>query len=170
MIDRYDVIIVGSGFGGAAAAGRLAEGGARVLVLERGRRWTKDQYPRKATDGWVYNHDRPHKHNGWLDVRFFRRMIVVQGAGVGGGSLCYSSVVMEANPELFDTGWPPEITYDELRPYYGKVGDMLKVRPIPAGQHTARYRLLQEAAGKVTHRRRFSGDPVLSAENRRLGA
>ena len=120
MNDRFDVIVVGSGFGGAIAAGRLAEGGARVLVLERGRRWTKDQYPRKSTDPWIYEHSHPDKLNGWLDVRLFRRMIVVQGAGVGGGSLCYSSVVMEANPELFDAGWPPEITYDELRPYYAR--------------------------------------------------
>lgn len=160
MNDRFDVIIVGSGFGGAAAAGRLAEGGARVLVLERGRRWTKAEYPRKSTDPWIYRPSSPHKHNGWLDVRFFRRMIVVQGAGVGGGSLCYSSVVMEANPELFDTGWPPEITYDELRPYYDKVGDMLKVKPVPPGQHTARYRLLQEAAGKLGYEDRMTSLPL----------
>ena len=160
MSDRFDVIVVGSGFGGAIAAGRLAEGGARVLVLERGRRWTKDQYPRKSTDSWIYQHTRPDKHNGWLDLRFFRRMIVVLGAGVGGGSLCYSSVVMEANPELFDTGWPPEITYNELRPYYDKVGDMLKVRSIPPGQQTARGRLLREAAEKLGYGDRFTSVPL----------
>lgn len=160
MNDRYDVIVVGSGFGGAIAAARLAEGGARVLVLERGRRWTKDQYPRTSTDPWIYEHTHPQKFNGWLDLRFFNRMIVVQGAGVGGGSLCYSSVVMNANPELFDVGWPPEITYDELSPYYNRVGDMLKVSPLPPGQHTARYRLLQEGAQKLGHADRLTSLPL----------
>ena len=160
MNDQFDVIVVGSGFGGSITAARMAEGGARVLVLERGRRWTKDQYPRKSTDPWIYEHSRPQKQNGWLDVRYFRRMIVVQGAGVGGGSLCYSSVVMEANPELFDNGWPPEITYNELKPYYDKVGDMLKVRPIPSGQYTARYRLLKEAAEKLGYGDRVTSVPL----------
>ncbi len=160
MDDRFDVIVVGSGFGGAVAAARLAEGGARVLVLERGRRWRTDQYPRKVTDPWIYQHTRPEKHNGWLDLRFFRRMIVVQGAGVGGGSLCYSSVVMEADPELFETGWPQEITYEELRPYYRRVGSMLKVRPIPPGQRTARARLLEDAGEKLGYGDRFSSVPL----------
>jgi cholesterol oxidase len=47
----YDVIVVGSGFGGAVMACRLAEAGARVLMLERGRRWLKEQYPRSLTLG-----------------------------------------------------------------------------------------------------------------------
>ena len=160
MSDRFDVIVVGSGFGGAIAAGRLAESGARVLVLERGRRWTKDEYPRKSTDSWIYNHNRPHKHNGWIDLRIFRKMTVVLSAGVGGGSLTYSSVVMEANPELFDSGWPPEITYNELRPYYDKVGHMLKVRAIPPGQQTPRGLLLQQAAEKLRYGDRFTSLPL----------
>lgn len=160
MGDRFDVIVIGSGFGGAVAAARLAEGGARVLVLERGRRWTKDQYPRKSTDAWVYHPERPAKMNGWLDVRLFRGMVVLQGAGVGGGSLCYSSVVMEANPELFEEGWPPELTYDELQPYYQKVGLMLGARPIPHGQMTARARLLQEAARDLGYEDRFTRVPL----------
>lgn len=43
------------------------------------------------------------------------------GAGVSGGSLIYANVFVEAKPELFDNGWPPEITYAELRPYCDKV-------------------------------------------------
>jgi len=160
LSDRFDVIVVGSGFGGAVTAARLAEGGARVLVLERGRRWTKDQYPRKSTDAWVYHPGRPQKQNGWLDLRFFRGMIVIQGAGVGGGSLCYSSVVMEANPELFEDGWPEEINYQELRPYYDKIGRMLNVQPIPEGQITARARLLREAAARLGYEERYTRVPL----------
>ena len=54
-----DVIIIGSGFGGAVTACRLAEAGARVLVLERGRRWTPDNFPRKPDDPWVCDRTIP---------------------------------------------------------------------------------------------------------------
>jgi len=160
---RYDVIVIGSGFGGAIAAARLAEKGARVLVLERGRRWTKDQYPRALTDPWIYSHTRPQKRNGWFDLRFFRKMTVVQGAGVGGSSLCYSAVVIEPDPDLFDRSWPPEITRDELRPYYANVAAMLKVRTIPSGQRTARGRLLRRAAEALGQQARFSDVPLAIA-------
>lgn len=156
----FDAIIIGSGFGGAVTACRLAEAGARVLVLERGRRWTKDQYPRTSTDPWIFNQSHPHRQNGWLDVRTYRGMTVAQGAGVGGGSLCYSSVVMEADAECFATGWPPEITHSELLPYYSKVHDMLAVRKIPTGQHTQRQRLLGEAARRLGYADRFDSVPL----------
>lgn len=159
-MQRFDVIIVGSGFGGAVTACRLAEAGARVLVLERGRRWSKETYPRRPDDPWFYHHAAPHQHNGWLDLRFFPGMLVAQGAGVGGGSLCYSSVVMEADPERFADGWPPEITYAELAPYYAKLRGMLNLRSIPAGQRTYRYQLLQRAAQQLGYGDRFESVPL----------
>ena len=145
MSGGYDVIVVGSGFGGAVTACRLAEAGAKVLVLERGRRWTKDHYPRKLGDAWFYDHSRPDRHNGWLDLRYYSGMAVAQGAGVGGGSLCYSSVVIEATAERFDSGWPAEITVGELSPYYARARAMLGAQPVPAGQHT---RALQAHKGR----------------------
>ncbi|MDP8942531.1 MAG: GMC family oxidoreductase [Actinomycetota bacterium] len=163
MAPRFDAIVVGSGFGGAIVACRLAEAGARVLVLERGRRWTPDQFPRKLGDPWIFHPRRPERHNGWLDLRFYRGMTVAQGAGVGGGSLCYSSVVMEADPALFQSGWPPEITYEELRPHYEKVGRMLAVGVIPAGQRTQRYKLLQRAAEQLRYGDRFESVPLAIA-------
>ena len=160
MSERYDVIVVGSGFGGAVTAARLAEAGARVLVLERGRRWTRDQYPRGFGDAWRFSQARPHRRNGWLDLRFFSRMIVVQGAGVGGSSLCYSGVTIEPPAGMFDARWPPEITSDELRPYYDRVERMLNVRPIPAGQQTARGSLLEQAAARLGYADRVARVPL----------
>jgi cholesterol oxidase len=160
MAEEFDVIVVGSGFGGAVTACRLAEAGARVLVLERGRRWTKSEYPRQPHDAWLFDHQTPEKHNGWLDLRFFKGMAVAQGAGVGGGSLCYSSVVMEADAERFAQGWPPELTRAELEPYYGLVRTMLAVRPIPPGQHTRRFKLMQAAAERAGLAGRFSAVPL----------
>jgi choline dehydrogenase-like flavoprotein len=48
----FDAIVIGSGFGGAVSACRLAEAGYRVLVLERGRRWNAKTYPRRDDDPW----------------------------------------------------------------------------------------------------------------------
>jgi cholesterol oxidase len=161
MAQGFDVVVVGSGFGGAVTACRLAEAGARVLVLERGRRWSLDQHPRKPGDAWIFKHSAPHKLNGWLDLRLFKGMAVALGAGVGGGSLCYSSVVMEADPERFESGaWPPEITFPALVPYYDKVRPMLGVGPIPQGQRTHRYQLLQKAAEKLGYSDRFASVPL----------
>ena len=59
MVHSYDVIVIGSGFGGAVAACRLAEKGMKVLVLERGRRWDPADYPREPGDAWVWNQNKP---------------------------------------------------------------------------------------------------------------
>jgi cholesterol oxidase len=160
---RFDAIVVGSGFGGAVTACRLAEAGASVLVLERGRRWTTEEYPRRPGDPWVYDHAHPAKHHGWLDLRSYRGMTVAMGAGVGGGSLCYSSVVMPADADYFAAGWPAEVTRAELDPYYAKVQAMLAVRKIPGGQHTKRQQLLKRAAERVGYADRFDSVPLAIA-------
>jgi cholesterol oxidase len=160
MSNKFDVIIIGSGFGGSVTACRLAEAGAKVLVLERGRRWQVKDYPRQPKDAWIFEHTKPEKYNGWLDLRFYQGMAVALGAGVGGGSLCYSSVVLEATPQRFESDWPAEITYNELLPYYNQVRQMLRVQEIPSTQYTQRYKLLQEASKKLEYSDRFKSLPV----------
>jgi cholesterol oxidase len=146
MPATFDAIVVGSGFGGSVLAARLAEHNYKVLVLERGRRWTPDTYPRQAGDAWVWDNRKPAQCNGWFDFRIFPHMTVVQGAGVGGGSLVYANASVEAKRDTFDEGWPAEITYDELAPYYQSVGAMMNVQKVPARQWPERTRLLKEAA------------------------
>ncbi|HMD80447.1 MAG TPA: GMC family oxidoreductase [Anaerolineales bacterium] len=152
----FDVIIIGSGFGGAVAACRLAEKDMKVLVLERGRRWDTYPYgPRKPEDAWLWNQRSPERANGWLDFRCFKNMCVAQCAGVGGGSLIYANISINAKPELFQNGWPMEISYDELAPYYEKVSQMLRPVPVPEKQIPARFRLMKEAASKMGYEKRF---------------
>jgi cholesterol oxidase len=155
MAHAYDVIVIGSGFGGAITAARLAGNGYRVLVLERGRRWTPDDYPRRPNDAWLWDQRKPAQRNGWFDFRFFPNMSVVQGAGVGGGSLVYANISINAKPDSFDRGWPPEITYAELTPYYDAVGAMLNVQKVPANQWPERTKLVKEAAEKIGYGSRF---------------
>jgi cholesterol oxidase len=156
MAKQFDVIVIGSGFGGAITARRLAERGMNVLILERGRRWDVPTYPRKPGDAWIYSHTRPERHNGWLDMRFFKHMTVAQAAGVGGGSLTYSSVALEANPNVFKQGWPAEITYDELKPHYDTVAREMNLQVVPDGQLTRRFKVAREAAHNLGYDGRFS--------------
>jgi cholesterol oxidase len=103
---------------------------------------------------------RPEKQNGWLDLRFFKRMMVAQAAGVGGGSLAYSSVHLEAHPALFGQDWPAEVTYAELKPYYDTVGKMLNLQTLPDGQLSERLKLAREAATALGHADRFAKAPL----------
>lgn len=160
MSEKFDAIVVGSGFGGSITACRLAEKGMKVLVLERGRRWTTSEYPRKAGDAWTYDVRRPEKRHGWLDLRFFKKMIVAQAAGVGGGSLTYSSVALEAPPSCFERGWPPEVTCAALKPHYDTVARVMNLQTLPDGQLTERLKLTREAAEKLGHQDRFAKAPL----------
>jgi cholesterol oxidase len=142
----YDVIVIGSGFGGAVVACRLQEHGYRVLVLERGRRWDRSNFPREPTDPWIWDGDAPEQCNGWLELRPFPNMTVATGAAVGGGSLIYANISSEAHSWRFDQGWPKEITYDELKPYYDRVKQFMNVREVPDNQWTPRMKLMKDAA------------------------
>ena len=150
-----DVIIIGSGFGGSVTACRLAEAGARVLVLERGRRWDRTNYPSVTERDWWWSHDDPATWNGWMDLRVFAHMAVAQGAAVGGGSLIYANISAVPHKDIFARGWPPEITYDALAPHYATVGREMNVQTVPDNQWPARTKLMQDAAEKIGAGDRF---------------
>ncbi len=151
----YDVIIIGSGFGGAITGCRLAEAGYKVLILERGRRWDKTNYPRRPEDKWIWNSDNPEKENGWMELHAFRHMAVAQGAAVGGGSLIYANISCEAPTSAFAQGWPAEITYAEVKPFYDQVAKFMNVQPVPDNQWTQRMRLMQQGANAIGAGDRF---------------
>jgi cholesterol oxidase len=168
----FDVIVIGSGFGGAITGCRLAEAGYKVLILERGRRWSHDKthknfFPREVddVDRWVWDNDNPAKHHGWIDLRSFPGMAVVQGAAVGGGSQIYANISVEAPPQAFEdrpgqNPWPEAIRKPELQPYYDAVGRVLNVREIPVNQWSARTHLMREAAEAIGAGNRFRTIPM----------
>ena len=171
----YDVVIVGSGFGGSITACRLAEAGMRVLVLERGRWWKPPEgtpvdlgqfppgatpYPRTSEDPWVWSPSDPARHHGWIEFHFWPGMAVATAAGVGGGSLVYANVSKVPPLETFAEGWPPEITWGALQPFYDAAGAVLNVQELPDNQLTRRYELVREAAAAVHDERRFYKLPL----------
>jgi cholesterol oxidase len=157
--DHADIVIVGSGFGGAVAACRLAGPDAKVVVLERGRDWSETKTPKRLRD-YLYSSRMPHRLNGWLDLRVLHQMVVATGAGVGGGSLIYASVCVDAPDRVFCSGWPSQITAAEMRQYYGLVAGMLNPQQIPAGQINPRLAMLSSAAEKLGVSERYHRLPL----------
>ena len=156
----YDFVIVGSGFGGAVAACRLAQAGQSVLVLERGRRWDEHNYPSVTGRDWIFDIGEPERQNGWMDIRWFSDMAVVQGAGVGGGSLIYANVSVPPPAATFETGWPDGINANELAPFIQRVGGMLEVSEIPERQRTKRWGFVERGARELGHSDRFRSLPL----------
>lgn len=134
MRAAYDVVVVGSGFGGAVTGCRLAQAGRSVCILERGKRWDKGDFPRStgevARSFWVRNESL-----GFLEYNAFRRIDVIRGCGVGGGSLHYFNVHLRAPKEvLSQPAWPAEVTRPVLDPYYALAEDMLDSVPLTPPQ------------------------------------
>ena len=131
MAASYDAIVVGSGFGGGIAACRLAEGGRSVCVLERGRRFGRDDFidrPERAPELLWHRSANP---GGMFDVRLLHDIVVITAAGVGGGSLVYANVQLRAPEDVFATGWPAAITRATLDPWYDKTQEALDPQTTP---------------------------------------
>jgi cholesterol oxidase len=127
----YDAVVVGSGFGGGIAACRLAEAGRRVCVLERGRRFRRDDFPERPSQAPEMLWHEKANPDGLFDVRLMRDVTVITAAGVGGGSLVYANVQLRAPREVFDQGWPAAIDRAELDPWYDRTEEALDPRTTP---------------------------------------
>ena len=121
-----DAIVVGSGFGGAVAAARLAQAGFSVVILERGRRWHPGDFPRRPDleDGWLWGVDR-----GLYDIRWLDTMGSVQASGWGGGSLVYANVFARPFEGAMDERWPDHLRRQTLDPYYDLAAHVMGVAP-----------------------------------------
>lgn len=126
--ESTDVLVIGSGFGGAIAAYHLAAGGARVTVLERGP-WLEAE-----------DYDQDFKL-GSSTTRIFEftvgdGMSVLGGNCVGGGSVVYFATMPRAPRYIFDRQgsigrrmWPAAISRDSLEPWYDRVAEALPITP-----------------------------------------
>jgi cholesterol oxidase len=136
----YDWIIVGSGFGGAVSALRLAEKGYKVAILECGRRFADDEYAERLSQlrrsVWMPKLGM----KGILRLTRFRDVMIMSGSGVGGGSLVYAQTLYRASAKFFE----------EWRNVSGDAGDL--------DEH---YREAERMLGVVTHPRRTQADELL---------
>jgi cholesterol oxidase len=150
--EHYDAIVVGSGFGGSINALRLAEGGKSVLVLERGKRYRPDEFPRDVRDvnRLFWRYPKHAASRGLYDVRFFSGIAAVVASGVGGGSLVYANIHVRPSPVVFeDSRWPRSINRQSLEPYYDKVAAMLEIAPIPPEIKLVKRDLYRAAAERM---------------------
>lgn len=129
----YDVIVVGSGFGGSVTALRLTEKGYKVGVLEAGRRFTPGTLPKNSWDLKNYLWAPRLGMYGIQRIHLLGNVMVLAGAGVGGGSLNYANTLYVPPKPFFEDPQWKDITdwQEELKPYYDQAQRMLGVRLNP---------------------------------------
>ena len=145
--DHYTVVVVGSGYGGAIAASRLARAGQKVCVLERGREHQPGEYPENEAEALrEVQTDAPDGHlgpkTGLYDFRLNDDLNVFVGCGLGGTSLVNANVALRADKRVFqDRRWPRALRRGPVRP--GRAGLRPRrgdaqagpaARGLPAGQ------------------------------------
>jgi cholesterol oxidase len=157
----YDVLIIGSGFGGSVAALRAAEKGYRVGVMESGRRWRDEDIPKTQ---W----DLPHflwfpaaELYGIQRIEYLDDVLILSGAGVGGGSHVYANTLYVPPKQFFGAPEWAGITdwADELAPHIDQATRMLGVVRYPY-MPTDVDRVLQQVATEMGRGETFNKAPV----------
>ncbi|MCP3973670.1 MAG: GMC family oxidoreductase [bacterium] len=129
----YDVIVIGSGFGGSVSALRLTEKGYRVGVLESGRRYLPEDFPKTNWNLRKFLWFPRLGLRGIQRITLLRDVLVLSGAGVGGGSLVYANTLYEPHDAFYDDPQWRDVTdwKQELAPFYSVAKTMLGVMENP---------------------------------------
>jgi cholesterol oxidase len=129
----YDYVIIGSGFGGSVSAMRLTEKGYSVLVLEKGKRYEDRDFAKTNWQYWKYLWMPLIRAHGILQVSILKGVMVLHGAGVGGGSLGYANVLEVPTEDTFATpAWNQNVKWGEvLKSHYETAKKMLGVSRNP---------------------------------------
>ncbi len=150
---HYDVVVIGSGYGGGVAAARLAGYGRRVCVLERGKEFLTGQFPdkfqtirREVQISGTSKKFGP--RNGLFDFRVGDDIDVFVGCGLGGGSLINAGVALRPDARVFkDKCWPEEISQDGLlEKGFERAKRMLRPSTNPQARQLTKYKALEKAS------------------------
>ncbi|MGY3795642.1 GMC family oxidoreductase [Aquimarina sp. 433] len=130
---EYDYIIIGSGFGGSVSALRLTEKGYKVLVIEKGKWYRPEDFPKTNWNlkKWLWVPFL--KWFGIMKMSFFKHVVVISGTGVGGGSLVYANTLPVPKKDFFISGsWKNLADWQsELAPFYNIALKMLGAQKNP---------------------------------------
>ncbi len=154
VVREYDALVVGSGFGGSVAALRLVEKGYSVAVLEAGRRWTPEELPRTSWQLRRFLWAPRLGCHGIQRLTLLRDVLVLSGAGVGGGSLVYANTLYEPPVGAWrDPEWAAE-----LAPWYDQARRMLGAAEFPGD--TPADRVMRGIAERLGVAHTFRHTPV----------
>ncbi|MBF6267129.1 GMC family oxidoreductase [Nocardia farcinica] len=160
MTFDYDVVVVGSGFGGSVTALRLTEKGYRVGVLEAGRRFADEEFAETSWDARKYLWAPALGCFGIQRLTLLKDTFIMAGAGVGGGSLVYANTLYEPPDKFYrDRQWAHITDWKaELAPHYDQAKRMLGVTTNPAT--TPSDRVLAEVAEEMGVAESYRSTPV----------
>ena len=145
---KYDVIIIGSGFGGAVSALRMAEKGYSVLVVEKGKRYESEDFPSTNWNLRKYFWAPKLFMYGIQCLTLLKDVFILHGAGVGGGSLVYANTHLIPSDKAFkDPKWPDENWKIKLKPFYELAQKMLGT--VPSNGYAVTDEILKECAEEL---------------------
>ena len=164
--EHFDVVVVGSGFGGSVSAYRLAEAGQRICLLERGKAFAPGSFPRSPLGLKSQFWDPSAGLHGMFNMWGFEGIDAICASGLGGGSLIYANVLLRKDEKTFvreEPGhgswkggyehWP--VTREDLDPHYGEVERMMNVQKYPLAEppydRTAKTLAFRDAAQALGH-------------------
>ncbi|WP_026919421.1 FAD-dependent oxidoreductase [Gordonia shandongensis] len=156
----FDVLIIGSGFGGSVSALRLVEKGYRVGVIEAGRRFEDDQFAKTSWRLRKFVWAPKLGLMGIQRVHMLKDVMILAGAGVGGGSLNYANTLYKPPTPFFtDPQWNHITDWEaELTPHYEQARRMLGVVTNPT--FTNSDRIMKEVADEMGVGDTFTSTPV----------
>lgn len=129
----FDYVIIGSGFGGSVSALRLSEKGYKVLVIEKGKWYKGNDFPKTNWNLKKWLWEPKAKLHGFFKMTFLNHVTVLSGVGVGGGSLTYANTLPVPEKKFFYSGsWSSLCNWEaELKPFYDTAYKMLGVATNP---------------------------------------
>ena len=130
---EFDVVVIGSGFGGSVAALRLAEKGYSVAVIEAGRRFEDKDFPKTSWRLSKFLYAPRLGLRGIQRIHVLPDVLILAGAGVGGGSLVYANTLYMPPDSYFEDKQWADITdwKSELSPWYDQASRVLGVAENP---------------------------------------